>query len=434
MRVLRFSVEGYKNLTARIDLRDLDAVTAIYGPNNVGKSNLLEALGLPFALMETSEQGRLPLGGRFSLSPQVMSDLGYPFGEIINLSRPTPISLEIDVEIGAEEWASAGLASTGPVAAAPLSLALRIDVGPSGPAWTVTRFLLSDGTDLAAGSAGSAEAQRATPYAQFLAGRVLTGGAWTQVRRIQAIHVHRGAPGCGRGVVPAALKLALYDCQESTVRVERRRWVLFRTLVGQFEDITGAREVRAVFNRKENSAEIVLERGDALLPLHLMGTGVQQLITLCGTLATSGASVAVIEEPEANLSFKLQLRLREALRGLAGGETLSQILFTTHSPGFQAGPDFYAMRPGAAGPELVRAPSEQLPLVTGLAAEGAEPATGSAPRSWVTEDGLVRLPENVIEGLGISQGGGVSFLQNADGTFRILTDEQALSELGWDEA
>jgi hypothetical protein len=58
------------------------------------------------------------------------------------------------------------------------------------------------------------------------------------------------------------------------------------------------------------------------------------------------------------------------------------------------------------------------------------PAGARAPLSYVTTEGLVRLPDHVREELGLLEGGGVAFVREKDhGHYRLLTDAQFLDLL-----
>ena len=54
----------------------------------------------------------------------------------------------------------------------------------------------------------------------------------------------------------------------------------------------------------------------------------------------------------------------------------------------------------------------------------------SAPLSFVTEKGVVRVPDAIREKLGLMDGGGVAFVTNEAGRVEMLSDEQlyALAE------
>lgn len=72
MRFLWFEVQGYKNLRAPLRLTDIGRINVLHGDNNVGKSNLLEAIGLFFVLVRAFREdarGGPSLGERYALRP-----------------------------------------------------------------------------------------------------------------------------------------------------------------------------------------------------------------------------------------------------------------------------------------------------------------------------------------------------------------------------
>ncbi|MBK8695437.1 MAG: AAA family ATPase [Deltaproteobacteria bacterium] len=57
MKIERFEVKGFKNLRQSVVLDELAGVNVIHGENNIGKSNLLQAMDLFFWLLgELAEQ------------------------------------------------------------------------------------------------------------------------------------------------------------------------------------------------------------------------------------------------------------------------------------------------------------------------------------------------------------------------------------------
>ena len=160
-----------------------------------------------------------------------------------------------------------------------------------------------------------------------------------------------------------------------------------------------------------------------------MGSGVQQIAVLAGRLAMAGPAVVAIEEPELNLRWSAQHRLRDLLRELCVGEDgPTQVLVTSHSSAFEFEPTFYALAVGANGPEVRRRPAEAAPQL--LNPEVARPPEGArAPLSYVTRDGLVRVPDDVRTALGVADGGGVTFVEGKDGLFYMLGDTQVLDML-----
>lgn len=226
--------------------------------------------------------------------------------------------------------------------------------------------------------------------------------------------------------------LALYDSQEAPEIADRNGWDVFHAALSEFSDVLGTDRFRANYNRSAKAAGLVLEFPNALLPLHLQGTGVQQVVGLLGLLATAGISIVAVEEPEGNLSFSLQHRLRRSLGAMASDRRPPhQLILTSHSPGMDlAGHDFWSMQPGPDGPTITRTSAREAAVVTGSAA--LFPPVGSAPVSWVTEEGILRLPDAIRTRLGVEHGGGVGFVRNGDDTVILPSDEFA-RRLGLDE-
>jgi AAA15 family ATPase/GTPase len=50
--IKELSIKGFKNLTDRVMFAELGRINVIHGENNVGKSNVLEAMHLLFELLE----------------------------------------------------------------------------------------------------------------------------------------------------------------------------------------------------------------------------------------------------------------------------------------------------------------------------------------------------------------------------------------------
>lgn len=86
----QFEVSGFKNLTQPIIFGPLGQINVIHGPNNVGKSNLLQAIDLSFRGMDQVQmQVDTPIF--FSLP----DNLGYTSQQMFNLSNPSRIQLDV---------------------------------------------------------------------------------------------------------------------------------------------------------------------------------------------------------------------------------------------------------------------------------------------------------------------------------------------------
>ncbi len=169
------------------------------------------------------------------------------------------------------------------------------------------------------------------------------------------------------------------------------------------------------------------------IPLTLLGSGVQQIASLLGNALVRNASIVGIEEPELNLRWDLQNKLRSALSSIVsephGTGGVDQIFITSHSPAFETSDSFWLMEAGPKGPTLSRRPASELPLVLGSAPQHLG-LPERAPQAYVTSQGVIRLPPRVIERLRLEKGGGVVFVDTEPHGVRLLTDDDYLDELG----
>src|SRR4051812_25023641 len=111
MRLEWFEVQSYKNFRAPVRLADLGRFNVLHGDNNVGKSNLLEAIGLLFvalgALREEAS-ARTSVAEAFartsapaakdgtkiaSRSDKYFTERGFPPEDIFDFTSQAPIIL-----------------------------------------------------------------------------------------------------------------------------------------------------------------------------------------------------------------------------------------------------------------------------------------------------------------------------------------------------
>lgn len=75
MHLKQFSVKGFKNFRQKIILEEMGAICVIHGENNIGKSNVLEAMQLFFQLLKVQYQHRLVLSTEMTFSE--IKQLGF---------------------------------------------------------------------------------------------------------------------------------------------------------------------------------------------------------------------------------------------------------------------------------------------------------------------------------------------------------------------
>lgn len=439
MRFLWFEVQGYKNLRAPLRLTDIGRINVLHGDNNVGKSNLLEAIGLFFVIVQIfreDSRGGPSLAERFALgAPPVatplvggaarttgrslgyFADHGFPVGEIFNFEGKLPIALrarlllnDADTEEGDPNWL-----------VKPVEIGFSLERRDEEIRVSLTSLATFDD----ANAEGVAEDR--TRIVERLSPKRRTGTLSPRFALLRADRTLVAEPmpttdvAGSREPISRDLGLAIYDASEAG----DPRFTRLVTALEAFRDLTGEGQWRAYYDRRADRADLRFEGTTSRVPLRLMGSGIQQIVNLVARLVMTGADVLAIEEPELNLRYTAQLRLRDVLARIVGADgEPSQLLLTSHSPAFEQEPTFYAITRGPDGPLVTRRPSEQARDFTTPEMQ-MPPAGARAPLSYVTSDGLVLVPEEVRTALGLEQGGGVYFVPEKDDQhYRMLTNAQ----------
>lgn len=424
MRIKRFAVSGFKNFTQEVVLDDMGEICVIHGENNVGKSNLLEAMQLFFKLLSKR--------GRSEQFAEVLSSLGFKLPYIFNLTQLGPIVLQavfslspIEIKNRAGELSFKRLLRLLEPSETQLhEVSVKIKINHN-QIETDINFQLENSlivifegeTSFIDAVVLAAISNTFSPLTQKIYDNFILIGT---DRRISFDEVE-----VVREIIPQPLRLQLYDIKESFEPIISKRWKLFVKTMSRFNDILGDGEFVALYDRHKNKADLVFDTGDKRIPVNLLGSGIQQVVILIARLLVSNASFVAIEEPELNLRYTLQERLYEVFKEIVADPAgPSQIFLTSHSPAFEHGKHFYHMRQTEHGVTVEKRPISQARIVTGMNCDDSL-AGKSAPYSYVTSEGLVRLPESVLKDLNIPNGGGVFILKRKDNEHvELLTDEQ----------
>jgi ABC-type cobalamin/Fe3+-siderophores transport system ATPase subunit len=431
----QFEVKGYKNLTQIITFGPLGRINVIHGENNVGKSNLLEAMWLFFRLVN-----KISLGSGLELPSKRFQEITHVSAtDVFNLIEPLPIELTGHFVISIDRLRRAGI---GPphLSTDPVTIRLMLTRMPSGVRLQIKEFSFG-GIDAVyedepvklgnetfdprwfASQVASVLAQAYTPQVEQKANRFILIGS----------HRHTYAETLSPSslqIVPQSLRDALFDAKESLEVTMIRRWELFVEAMQQFEPILGPGRFETAFYRQSSQADLVFDSGDMRVPVYLLGSGVQQIVALLGQLLMTPATLVSIEEPELNLRYTLQKQLLKAFQEITASEHGPEQLFlTSHSPAFEAEEHFFAMEMVDGTPTLSRRPRALARIYTGTRdEEDLYPemhARRSEPVCYVSSEGLVLLPDDVRQQLKVEQGGGVSFVPNQEtGRFEIWTTDE----------
>jgi hypothetical protein len=414
MRLTSFKVQGFKNLLAPVVLDELGPINVIHGQNNVGKSNLLQAVEVFFRVLTAAQDGlRQPNGRPRAVAESWLVQKGVSLADIFNYAVRHPIEMTASLSLDEAELAVAGIQPL--LDCRQVSIGVSLHARDDSMGMDVRSLVFADGTDVIATNPGAEKEHFAERLLHFLTTRFLGP---------------RGTPHVGVDRRVDAVVDALYDASASQDRRQAMQWDRFVEVMGTLRDILGEGRFVTVLPRNAPRARLLYETSTMRIPLHALGTGVQQLVALFGHILTSGAPIVAVEEPELNLRWALQERVRDALRDLVGKEGApSQLFLTSHSGAFESRDTFYLMRPAPGGPVVELRPVTEVPLVLGGAAPEA-PATASRAPAYVSGEGTLRLPPRICAAIGVEHGGGVSFVDKGDGVVEMMSDDTLLRLAG----
>jgi len=144
MQLKRFSVKGFKNFRQEIVLEDMGAICVIHGENNVGKSNVLEAMQLFFQLLMVQER----IAWVQQITSSDIEQLGFIPGEIFNLEFFEAIDFDATFNIEANELKEAGIEELLPSSNSNVQIGLQLKLMLGDFEYIVTKFQFADGTDV----------------------------------------------------------------------------------------------------------------------------------------------------------------------------------------------------------------------------------------------------------------------------------------------
>jgi hypothetical protein len=423
----QFKVKGYKNLVQEITFGPLGRINVIHGENNIGKSNLLQAMDLFFRMLDKSTFREE------SDTFEAFERIGHPVDEIVNLSRPVPIELTGVFWIDKERLERAGIETSAPTGVRQVTVSIRLRQVEHKVKHQIN-IIFQDGNKRTEAASSSLLQRDAAEILRFLSGiYLIQSGKRSSLYVLLGVNrrlmVEDTTPP-SLHIVPQQFRDALFDAKESREAPMVRRWDLFVEAMEQFQPILGPGRFDTSFDRQSGHADLVFDNGETRVPLDLLGSGVQQIVALLGQLLVTPATLVAIEEPELNLRYTLQKQLLAAFREITKSDYgPEQIFLSSHSPAFEAEGHFFAMEHKNGVPILTRKPRTMARLFTGTKDEEDQYpemyAQQPEPACYVSSEGLVLLPEGMRKALGIRQGGGLSFVLNKEtGRYEIWTTDE----------
>lgn len=445
MQLVRFKVRGFKNFRDEMCLDELGPLNIIHGNNNVGKSNLLEAL-LLFFQMGAFVCKNTP-GHAVSMNYDSRTDSTMSSEQVFNREGPDAIELEGEFRTtrdseGNQRSRDAISGSKGALVQEFSSVCVQIRLTRQRMGFSLEPVKVS-------GSAVDSEDDpfwMTSPLARMQP--ALEQCFCFPYNNQPKMSIVRA----DRGVTLAALQSAAHDesftklsLREQTQLSSRqlaqrlveafnsldpeqvKRWERFRQFVLGFDDIMQADDVLALYDPRRATSFLAILRGSQRIPVHELGTGVQQLLTLFGHLCLADESFVGIEEPELNLRYSLQERLITHLERYTQQEQPRQLFFTSHSPAFESGQYFYGVKLVGNVPTVERRPIKDALQYTGMEnlSQAQTTRTQNANSAFISSDGIIRVPERILKELQLPSGGGVVFVPNREtGRIELMTNTQ----------
>ncbi len=359
-------VQGFKSL-ADVELDGLAKINVFHGLNDVGKSNILEAIDLLCRLLP-----ECVLAGEEGWTVSERAVAPYSFETLFRRQNLPSRTVEWQVRacIARDEAA--------------LEFVLRLQDSTVTLEW--------------AQEPPNDETQRRLAESSGFALISADRHFQPEILADAAVAVEPAA----ERTTPANLKRRLFYAFAGDDLDQRERFFQLRDLlesrfgVGRLDTAMTTRPAasRSPDDPLRYAPEVIARflRPEGAFPVETLGSGVQQILLLLGQMLFNPARSVGIEEPEMNLSPEWQACLMAVFRDLvqAGPGGLDQIFITSHSPEFDCAPDYWRVTYENGATRVERAPVEKLPEEIG---EDLGPYLNSRQQ--------VRIPQRVIDDLGL---------------------------------
>jgi hypothetical protein len=385
MRIEQFRIQGFKSI-ADLMVEGLSDINVFFGINDVGKSNIFQALELGCWLSAHHT-------GNLSVHTETMTQ---KFGPAFFRLKATNLII-IDLHIALDTGSS-------------LSTKVEIKEEPYAPYFTQVSI-----------------ENTSSPYVP------LRDEEKSDLESLR-LHIIDAARRLyveqrGKDLRPSSidaqnLKQALFYAYLSPDLEQKRRLSAIKRVLAEPPYNLG--ELDVALDPQTDRIDIGFVRPDGRLPIENLGSGAQQLILVLGQIFLNDHPIIAVEEPEMNLSPQYQEHLMATLRKLMQDPAvkLQQLFISTHSPYLEFTDNFYDVTfDPDSGTQVKRATSEDYAGHFDITPTG--PDTGARLNSL----NQVKLYEGVIHDLNLQRGDLVIFVKNEAGGWELRSGSQLAKEL-----
>lgn len=417
MKIESFHIKGFKSIKdLRVD--NLSAMNVFFGLNDVGKSNIFQALSLwQRAFYHDARSIRF-------------EDIEPNFGKHFfhqNLGNTISIAVEFNLE---EDEQIALIREIEKVAKGRGFLSLALLNKPSNRLSKVTATI-----ELVRRSQDSRALELERKLSAFgktqKANLVLDNSSKisTDLLRIvgakRRFQVEFSKKANGVAIVGAQnLKKALFYAYLSSDLSRKQRLVAIKNILDAEPFNLG--ELDIALSPQDDAIDVGFIRAEGRMPLENLGDGSQQLLLILGQVFLNDYPIIILEEPEMNLSPQYQGYLLQTLRQLMADPSvkLNQLFISTHSPYLEFQENFYDVFFENGHTQITQATATTYSNHFAVLPVG--PDTGSRLNSL----NQVELYEGVISELKLHRGDMIYFLKNGDtGRWEVRSEPDVLQEV-----
>lgn len=414
MRIERFQIQGFKSIR-ELAVEGLADINVFFGMNDVGKSNMFQALELWHWLLSNAQSptqtftadqikemqhrfgaSLFQLGGRNAIHIAVDLSLGraYMFAQPVDQHVAAQVEAHFDYLQRDELWLTVQIDLTH-AAGGIVSCSIRkywdgdtgFDLHPRDLAAFLTHF------------------------------HIIKANRRLKVENRQ--DEFQSSPITDRN-----LKQALFYAYLSSDIEQKKRLNAIKRVLAEPPYSLG--ELDIALDPATDRIDIGFVRPDGRLPIENLGSGAQQLILVLGQIFLNDYPIIAVEEPEMNLSPQHQEHLMATLRTLMEDPAvkLQQLFVATHSPYLEFTDNFYDVTFDlTSGTQVQAATAEKYGKHFAITPAG--PESGARLNSL----NQVKLYEGVIQDLGLQRGDLVIFVRNEAGRWELRAANEVAQEL-----